>query len=178
MELTFRMQIHLKKIDVSQLHDLRDISILTFKETFEDQNTPENMQWYFENTMNIDHIQEELLNPDSSFYFAYNQNQTIGYLKLNFNNAQTENVLKNNGFEIERIYIKKEFQGNGFGSELFSIAINLGIKKGCNQLWLGVWEHNYKALAFYKKKGLIAFDHHVFQLGDDPQTDILMYLKF
>ena len=58
MELTFRMQIHLKKIDVSQLHDLRDISILTFKETFEDQNTPENMQWYFENTMNIDHIQE------------------------------------------------------------------------------------------------------------------------
>ena len=109
MELTFRMQIHLKKIDVSQLHDLRDISILTFKETFEDQNTPENMQWYFENTMNIDHIQEELLNPDSSFYFAYNQNQTIGYLKLNFNNAQTENVLKNNGFEIERIYIKKEF---------------------------------------------------------------------
>ena len=90
------MQIHLKKIDVSQLHDLRDISILTFKETFEDQNTPENMQWYFENTMNIDHIQEELLNPDSSFYFAYNQNQTIGYLKLNFNNAQTENVLKNN----------------------------------------------------------------------------------
>ena len=108
MELTFRMQIHLKKIDVSQLHDLRDISILTFKETFEDQNTPENMQWYFENTMNIDHIQEELLNPDSSFYFAYNQNQTIGYLKLNFNNAQTENVLKNNGFEIERIYIKKE----------------------------------------------------------------------
>ena len=86
--------------------------------------------------------------------------------------------LKNNGFEIERIYIKKEFQGNGFGSELFSTAINLGIKKGCNQLWLGVWEHNYKALAFYKKKGLIAFDHHVFQLGDDPQTDILMYLKF
>jgi ribosomal protein S18 acetylase RimI-like enzyme len=87
-------------------------------------------------------------------------------------------VLNNEAFEIERIYIKNEFQGNGFGSELFTLALRLGSEKGYKKLWLGVWEHNQKALAFYKRKGLVPFDQHLFQLGDDPQTDILMQLEF
>ena len=172
------MSISLEKIVLSQLNELHDISIQTFEETFANQNTSENMQWYFENAMNIDCIRKELLHPNSYFYWATHQNQTIGYLKLNFNEAQSEMVLNNEAFEIERIYIKNEFQGNGFGSELFTLALRLGSEKGYKKLWLGVWEHNQKALAFYKRKGLVPFDQHLFQLGDDPQTDILMQLEF
>ena len=172
------MSISLEKIVLSQLNELHDISIQTFEETFANQNTSENMQWYFENAMNIDCIRKELLHPNSYFYWATHQNQTVGYLKLNFNDAQSEMVLNNEAFEIERIYIKNEFQGNGFGSELFTLALRLGSEKGYKKLWLGVWEHNPKALAFYKRKGLVTFDQHLFQLGDDPQTDILMQLEF
>ena len=157
------MSISLEKIVLSQLHELHDISIQTFEETFADQNTSENMKWYFENTMNIDCIRKELLHPNSYFYWATHQNQTIWYLKLNFNEAQSEMVLNNEAFEIERIYIKNEFQGNGFGSELFTLALRLGSEKGYKKLWLGVWEHNQKALAFYKRKGLVPFDQHLFQ---------------
>lgn len=39
---------------------------------------------------------------------------------------------------------------------------------------LGVWEHNHRALRFYEKNGFIAFGTHIFQLGNDQQTDILM----
>lgn len=172
------MQIGLKKIEVSQSIELHELAVQTFDETFASQNTPKNMQWYFETTMTLENTKKELSNPDSYFYFAFHHEQIIGYLKLNFNAAQTETVLGNTAFEIERIYIKREFQGKGLGSELFNTALHLGREKGYNQMWLGVWEHNDKAIHFYKKKGLKAFDQHIFQLGDDAQTDILMRLDF
>jgi GNAT superfamily N-acetyltransferase len=104
--------------------------------------------------------------------------EIVGYLKLNFNHAQKESVLEGKAFEIERFYILKLHQGKGLGSQLFKKAIEIGKDKGYKLLWLGVWEHNTKALEFYTKKGLTAFDSHLFQLGQDAQTDILMQLKF
>ena len=172
------MQIKLKEIETSQSIELHQLAVQTFDETFASQNTSKNMHWYFETTMTLENTKKELSNPDSYFYFALHHEQIIGYLKLNFNTAQTETVLENTAFEIERIYIKREFQGKGFGSKLFTTALNLGREKGYNQMWLGVWEHNNKAIHFYKKKGLKAFDQHNFQLGDDAQTDILMRLNF
>lgn len=97
-----------------------------------------------------------------------------GYLKLNFDNAQTENVLNNQAFEIERIYLLKEYQNKGLGTELFEAAIQIGKEKGYSTLWLGVWEKNRSALQFYQKKGLVTFGSHCFQLGSDTQTDFLM----
>lgn len=97
-----------------------------------------------------------------------------GYLKLNFDSAQTENVLNKQAFEIERIYLLKEYQNKGLGTELFEAAIQIGKEKGYRMLWLGVWEKNRSALQFYQKKGLVTFGSHCFQLGSDPQTDLLM----
>ena len=97
-----------------------------------------------------------------------------GYLKLNFDSAQTENVLNNQAFEIERIYLLKEYQNKGLGTELFEAAIQIGKEKGYSTLWLGVWEKNRSALQFYQKKGLVTFGSHYFQLGSDTQTDFLM----
>jgi GNAT superfamily N-acetyltransferase len=104
--------------------------------------------------------------------------EIVGYLKLNFNQAQKEEVLKGEAFEVERFYILKLYHGKGFGSQLFNKAIKIGKDKGYEQLWLGVWEHNKRALEFYTEKGLTPFSTHVFQLGQDTQTDILMQLKF
>ena len=161
--------------EVDKLHRL---SIQTFKETFETQNTVENMQAYIEKKLNLEQLTTQLQNQDSFFYFAHLDKEIVGYLKLNFNKAQKESVLEGKAFEIERFYILKIHQGKGLGSQLFNKAIEIGKDKGYKQLWLGVWEHNIRALEFYAEKGLTAFGAHVFQLGQDAQTDILMQLKF
>ena len=157
---------------------LYQLSVQTFKETFEAQNTAEDMQTYIEDQLNLNQLSAELQNQDSIFYFARFDKEIVGYLKLNFNQAQKESVLEGKAFEIERFYILKLHQGKGLGSQLFKKAIEIGKDKGYKLLWLGVWEHNTKALEFYTKKGLTAFDSHLFQLGQDAQTDILMQLKF
>ena len=171
------MALVIKSVRVEELDQLRQLSIATFKETFEDQNIPSDMELYLENKMSANQIKTELLNHDCSFYFAYNQGHIIGYLKLNFNDAQSETVLDGTAFEIERIYLLKAHQRKGFGKELFQLAVGLGKEKNYSKLWLGVWEHNYPARLFYKKLGLVPFTQHTFLLGKDKQTDLLMQLE-
>ena len=78
--------------------------------------------------------------------------------------------------EIERIYVNSEFQGRKIGQLLLSKAISLANEQHLKQIWLGVWEYNPKAIKFYERNGFQEFDKHIFKLGDDEQTDILMRL--
>ena len=171
------MELFIKAVTVHELEQLREVSIATFKETFADQNTPSDMELYLEQRMNVDQIKKELLNPNCAFYFAYHQKHLIGYLKLNFNTAQSENVLEGKAFEIERIYLLKAHKRKGFGNELFQLAVRLGKEKNYTKLWLGVWEHNHTARLFYKKLGLVPLTQHTFLLGRDKQTDLLLQLE-
>ncbi|HAN77391.1 MAG TPA: GNAT family N-acetyltransferase, partial [Bacteroidales bacterium] len=89
--------------------------------------------------------------------------------------AQTEPY--NHAIEIERIYILKEFHGKQIGQLLYDKAIEIGQQQNADFVWLGVWEKNLRAIAFYKKNGFEEFDKHFFRLGNDLQTDILMKLS-
>ena len=171
------MSVTLNFISIESLSKLVKLSVQTFEETFGHKNTKENMAWYFKTKMNSEQLKKELLHPNSDFYWILFRKKIIGYLKLNFNDAQTEVVNLGESFEIERIYILSNFQRKGFGKDVLSKAISLGKNKGFSYLWLGVWEQNENAIAFYAKKGFEIFDRHVFQLGNDPQTDLLMGLK-
>ena len=103
-------------------------------------------------------------------------NQIIGYLKLNTGESQTE--LKNNiSLEIERIYVLLEFHGKQCGQILLNKAIEIAKELNYQYIWLAVWEHNVKAIAFYNKNGFIEFDKHTFQLGNDVQLDLMMKLE-
>tara|TARA_B100000767_G_scaffold270252_1_gene293596 strand:+ start:608 stop:1126 length:519 start_codon:yes stop_codon:yes gene_type:complete len=171
------MSVTLDLISVQSLHKLVQLSVQTFEETFGHKNTKENMAWYFKTKMNPEQLKNELLQTNSDFYWILFRKKIIGYLKLNYNHAQTEVVNLGESFEIERIYILSKFQRKGFGEDVLSKAISLGKKKGSSFLWLGVWEQNENAIAFYTKKGFEIFGRHIFQLGDDAQTDLLMGLK-
>ena len=59
---------------------------------------------------------------------------------------------------------------------MYNKALQIAQEKNVGYLWLGVWEENHRALAFYKKNGFVEFDKHIFKLGNDPQTDIMMKL--
>ena len=162
----------------SELEKLKYLSIKTFQETFSDQNTDDNMNEYLRLNMNSSKLLNELKNPNIEFYFAYNETSLIGYLKLNYKDAQTENVLDNKAFEIERIYLLKTFQNMGYGKQLFKKIASIGKLKGYRRLWLGVWEQNLTAIKFYKKLKLKIFDKHNFIMGNDIQTDFLMKFDF
>jgi hypothetical protein len=102
--------------------------------------------------------------------------KTIGYLKVNVGESQTE-IKDKNTLEIERIYVLKEFHGKKVGQILYDKAIELAKDKNIENVWLGVWEENPRAIRFYEKNGFVAFDKHIFKLGNDEQTDIMMKLK-
>jgi ribosomal protein S18 acetylase RimI-like enzyme len=102
--------------------------------------------------------------------------KVIGYLKLNKGGSQTE-VKDNDALEIERIYVLKEFQGKKVGQFLFDKAIKIAKEHHIAYVWLGVWEENKRALQFYTQNGFVEFDQHVFVLGDEAQTDIMMKLQ-
>ena len=170
-------KIQTKKIGQTDIEQLQRIGRQTFRETFANGNTEENMQKYLEEGFSIEKLTAELSDKNSEFYFATNDNKVIGYLKLNFGKAQTE-LIDHKELEIERIYVTKEFHGKQVGQILYNIALKIARKSKADYLWLGVWEgENPRAINFYRKNGFVEFDKHIFKLGDAVQTDIMMRLK-
>jgi len=131
------------------------------------------MQDFLEKGFNEEKLLNEINNADSEFYFAMVENKLAGYMKINFRNAQTE-YKEENGIELERIYVLKQYLGNMLGQALFNKALEIAKENKMEYLWLGVWEHNPRAISFYKKNGLTEFSSHIFRVGDDDQIDIIM----
>lgn len=167
--------IRIKRVDFIDVDSLQKISKQTFVETFSATNTAENMTRFLEESYSIAQLTTELEDINSQFYFALLGEEIIGYLKLNTGPAQTERQ-DEPALEVERIYVARVYQGRKVGGLLFEKALQVGKQINANYLWLGVWEENLKAISFYKKSGLVEFGAHVFRLGDDEQTDILMKL--
>lgn len=163
----------IRLIDIRDLAALQSISRQTFVETFSDQNTVENMHQYLREKLSTEQLTKELQHPDSQFYFIEENQQPIGYLKLNTGRAQTE-MVDPNAMEIERIYVLKAYLGKKVGQLLYDKAIEVAKAMNATFVWLGVWEENPRAIRFYEKNGFVEFDRHVFKLGDDEQTDIMM----
>lgn len=167
------MTITVRKCSTDDLPLLQKISVETFYETFKDQNSPENMQAYLERAFDIKQLTKELSHPSSEFYFVYSSGEIAGYLKVNGNDAQSEKM-SDDSLEIERIYIRKRFHKQGLGHYLIRTAIEIAVKQHIKKIWLGVWEKNKNAIAFYEKMGFIPTGTHSFYMGDEEQTDLIM----
>lgn len=152
---------------------LQDIGRQTFYETFASSNSAENMQTYLAEGFSTEKLSAELQNPHSTFYVAELDGAVVGYLKVNTGPAQTEQQA-DNALEIERIYVLQAYHGQQVGQRLYEQALALARQTQADYVWLGVWEENPRAIRFYEKNGFVAFARHVFRLGDDEQTDILM----
>jgi ribosomal protein S18 acetylase RimI-like enzyme len=170
------LNITIVQINDSNIAALQQIGRQTFSETFAESNSAENMAKYQEEAYSYEKLNAELNDPNSIFYFAKMDQNVIGYLKLNFGASQTE-LKDKNALEIERIYVLKEFHGKKVGQLLFDKAIEIAKEYHVAYVWLGVWEENKRALQFYTKNGFIEFDQHIFVLGDEAQTDIMMKLE-
>jgi ribosomal protein S18 acetylase RimI-like enzyme len=167
--------LRIEKVSTFNTDELQKISRDTFYETFVTSTSEENMRLYLENNFSKEQLTKEIEHNDSEFYFALLENEVIGYLKINFSEAQTE-LNDDNALEVERVYVRNNFHGKGVGQQLLDYAIQLAKQKNMQAVWLGVWENNQRAINFYKKNGFVTFDKHVFMLGEEAQTDYMMRL--
>ncbi|WPO78371.1 GNAT family N-acetyltransferase [Flavobacterium sp. KACC 22761] len=165
--------LKITKATLNDIAKLQDIGRITFSETFATVNSEENMAKYLEESFATEKLTSELQNESSYFYLAAIDEKIIGYLKLNTGEAQTEKQDKN-ALEIERIYVAKDFHGKNIGQELYAQALKTATALNASYMWLGVWEKNFRAVSFYTKNGFEQFDTHIFRLGDDEQTDLMM----
>jgi ribosomal protein S18 acetylase RimI-like enzyme len=161
----------IRKVIPEEVAALQQISRETFLETFSAFNSEENMQQYLSTRFATEKLTTEL--EQSQFFFAVHEEKIIGYLKLNTAEFQTE-FQDGKALEIERIYVLKDFHGLKVGQALYEQALTSAKEMNAPYIWLGVWEKNMRALSFYKKNGFIEFDKHIFKLGNDEQTDIMM----
>jgi ribosomal protein S18 acetylase RimI-like enzyme len=165
--------IEIHKVAENQLLELQRISRQTFYEAFSAVNTEDDMAMYLEHSLSIEKLAAELSNENTEFYFAQLNEQIIGYLKFNVGEAQTD-LQDEQALEIERIYLLINYAGMGVGQLLMEKAYQVAQIKKVKYIWLGVWEHNTRAIQFYKRNGFSEFGSHMFKLGNDDQRDILM----
>jgi ribosomal protein S18 acetylase RimI-like enzyme len=167
------MEMQIVEVSGTDLKKLQEISRSTFIQSYVELNTAENMQLYLNQHFSKEKLTEELKNLESKFFFAVYGAEVVGYLKLNWGSAQTE-LPKDEGLEIERIYVLPALKGKGIGQLFISKAFELARKSQANYVWLAVWEKNAPAIRFYEKCGFKKFSQHIFKLGLDDQTDHLM----
>jgi ribosomal protein S18 acetylase RimI-like enzyme len=148
----------------------------TFSDTYAADNTAENLTAYLEGAFTPDKQRAELADDSSCFLIAEVADEAVGYAKLRVGNPPIgADSLKT--IELERIYSVKDWIGYGVGSRLMQACLDEAQKRDFDVIWLGVWERNSRAQSFYKKWGFEAVGTHIFQLGDDPQTDFVMRRK-
>ena len=153
---------------------LAELGAHTFSETFAADNTCEDMAAYLASAFSQAQQAKELADAHSLFQIAETNGVALGYAMLRAGDAPPRGVSGNKPIELVRLYVTRASLGSGVGAALMQACISEASRLGCKTLWLGVWEHNLRAQAFYRKWNFHEVGRHVFQLGGDMQTDILM----
>jgi len=165
----------IRKVKPEEAANLLALAEFTFRAGFQHLNDPVHFEEYMNKAFNPAKIRQELATPGSSFYFGELDGDLVGYIKLNSGQAQSD-LKSEPGMELERIYVKPEYQGKKIGQLLLYKAIKIASEGQFPYLWLGVWEKNEAAIRFYHRHGFSQFGSHTFVLGNDPQTDLLLKL--
>lgn len=152
---------------------LAELGARTFSETFAAANSAEDMDAYLAAAFSPALQANELADPGAHFLIAEVAGIAAGYAKLK-SSAPPAGITADNPIELVRLYVSREWLGRRLGAALMQVCIDRASAQGHDTLWLGVWEHNERARAFYHKWNFREVGTHIFQLGADAQTDILM----
>ncbi len=148
----------------------------TFRDAFGARNSPENMDAHCAKVFGPEIQQREIEDRGLVTMVAVAERRLIGFSQLRLAGAHAS-VPAQRPAELKRLYVLAEWHGRGIGAELMQDALDAAKREGCDWLWLGVWEHNPKAMAFYRRFGLEIAGTHAFMLGQDRQRDLVMSVK-
>jgi GNAT superfamily N-acetyltransferase len=152
---------------------LSELGARTFSETFAADNTDEDLAEYIGTAFNVAQQTAELEDPASTFLIAEIDGRAAGYAMLRDGEPE-QGVEGANPIELVRLYVAREWLGRGLGQQLMRACLDEARQAGHATIWLGVWERNERAQAFYRKWNFRPVGEHMFQLGADQQRDILM----
>ncbi len=166
----------IRKASTDDTDALARLAKQTFLDAFERLNEPKNIRAYVKKAFNPAQVAKELLDDGSTFFVAERDSKLIAYAKIRASDAP-ECVDCSEATELERIYVEHRFLGTGVGQMLLDAAIEATRGNGHEVLWLGVWEHNPDAVAFYERFGFTTMGNKLFMMGADEQSDFIMRLR-
>ena len=158
---------------------LTDLAAITMREAFGPPHNPvELVDEYIQSAITLPILETELADPRSWFFVLETDDQTpIGYAKLRRHSLprRMPQPHRRNAVEIQRIYLLQNQVGHGQGKILMNHCLDWARAGGYRAVWLGVWERNERALAFYRKTGFVQFGYHHFLFGSERQRDFWLY---
>ena len=171
-------EIKMRYATVEDAEMLADLSRRTFYDAFYDhpKNAPEDTDAFMETAFNVPQTRKDLADEKLIFIIAEVAGEPAGYIKLRLDYSEP-GITGEKPLEICRLYSEQKYIGKGVGAALMQAALDEAKKYERDTIWLGVWEYNPRAQAFYRKWNFEVCGSHVFQLGSDAQTDLLMQRK-
>lgn len=166
------MAFTIRRALLKDAEQLAAISIETFADTFSGTCTEDDMQQFLTENFNLEKVKAELANENDFYFFIEENGVAAGYARFMEDYSFFPEIKKWKALELKRIYITKEFHGKGIAQQLLKFVEDFARENKYEVLWLGVWEHNYKAKRFYEKCGFRDSGYmHDFPIGSTPQSD-------
>lgn len=167
------MMLTVRRAEPSDASPLADLAERTFRATFGTANARENMDAHCARMYGAAIQAAEIADPEIETFVCDDGPRPVGYAQLRWG-AAPPCVPAKRPAEIQRIYVDQPWHGKGIAQALMSQVLAAAMRGHADQIWLGVWENNPRAIAFYLRSGFKKVGHHVFQLGDDPQHDWIL----
>ncbi|WP_420455991.1 GNAT family N-acetyltransferase [Rubrivirga sp.] len=167
--------LHIRPATSADAGPLAALAARTFRDAFADDNAADDMEAYVRDAFSLDRVRAELADDANMFLLAFTDgaDQPTGYAKIRAGTADSS-VTGPDPVELERLYVNRNAIRQGVGAALMQASLDAARSAGRRTLWLGVWERNARAISFYERWGFEAVGDHVFRLGSDDQTDLIM----
>jgi ribosomal protein S18 acetylase RimI-like enzyme len=166
---------HIRTATLVDASFLAALAERTFRDTFASDNSPDDIDLYARGSFSLDRVRDELVDEMNTFLLAlrHGDGQLGGYAKLRTGTADPS-VTGPDPVELQRLYVDRGAIGHGVGAALMRASLGAARSAGYRTLWLGVWERNARAIAFYRRWQFEMVGEHLFRLGTDNQTDLIM----
>jgi len=169
------MNISIRTATLNDANALRVFSIAAFNHAYAEHNTAADMQNYLTTHFSEEKVHDELLDASLHFFVAHENEELVGYAKLNLA-CEPQTGVKN-PVEIARLYTKPEYIGRGIGKMMLRAVEEFALSNGYDAIWLSAWQRNFRAVNFYQREGFRITGTLQFVLGVDVQDDFLMWKR-
>ena len=168
-------QLAIRQATIDDAKVLTELAYTTFWDAFahHPKNAPDDLNHYMRQAFNVEQIAVELADDKNIFLIAEIGDDAAGYSKIIIDNIEP-GITAEHPVELSRLYAHQKHLGQGVGQRLMDASFERARVEDRDVMWLGVWEYNPRAQRFYEKNGFRVVGSHVFLLGKDAQTDLLM----
>ena len=163
----------IRRAHINDAQALAHMAEHAFRETFTADNNATDMEAYCAKAFGAEIQRQEIQDPNCATLLVEKEGELVAFAQIRLH-APKDCVPADHPSELHRLYVVKAWHGRGVAQKVMTEALSTAVNAGADHVWLGVWEHNPRAIAFYNKYGFKVVGEHTFQFGSDPQRDLVM----